>query len=515
MGTARSFRPVFWLVGPLFRLCQGQEVNALLHHRESNFMAVEWDEKRYLSRMLTVLLKAKRIHLLLTVVLMILVIALLDWVAGPELPLNGLYVLPMLIAAITLSPRSIVALALACAFLRCLLDPPSSAIQYALHFTFSWTSYVISGLFAVALIRNRKMTLEYFDQIEHEQHLRSEAQEQLKTLVESSPAAILTLNQHGVVLAANHAANVLFGLPPEKSVEGRSIEPYMPVLADALRVDIGQEPFRTSARSQGRRENGDIFLADTCFSTYLAGDGVRLAAIVIDSSEEMRDREEQNLRQLSVTSRIVVCAVLHEVRNLCSAISVVYANLKAKGSTDAIAEFHGLETLVAGLTRVASLELYGRENDSVEEVPLQQVLDDLRIIIEPGWMDIDGRIRWHVREKATRVLADRNGLLQVFLNLAQNSQRAVERSSQRELAITAIAANGRALIRFEDSGCGISDGRHLFQPFQPGAQHTGLGLYISRVLVRAYGGELRFEPRDHGSCFVVELPVVHMRKGNV
>ena len=476
-------------------------------------MAVVREEERSLSRMLTFLLKSKRTHFLIAVAVMILTIAFLDWVSGTGLPLAGLYVLPMLIAAVTLTPRSIVALAFVCAFLRCLADPPSSPIEYGLHFVFSMTSYVISGLFAVALIRNRKMTLEYFEQIEHEQQLRSEAQEQLKTLVDSSPAAILTLNHDGVVLAANQAANVLFGLPPEDSMEGRSIVSYMPVLADALRVNIVQDPFRTSTQSQGRRENGEIFLADTCFSTYLARDGVRLAAIVIDSSEEMRDREEQNLRQLSVNSRIVLSAVLHEVRNLCSAISVVYANLKAKTSIDHLPEFHGLETLVNGLTRVASLEMYGREQDRIDDVPLQQVLDDLRIIIEPGWMDIDGHIRWQV-QKATRVLADRNGLLQVFLNIAQNSQRAVESSSFRELAITATADNGRALIRFEDSGCGISDGRHLFQPFQPGAQHTGLGLYISRVLVRSYGGELRFEPRNEGSCFVVELPVVHTGKGN-
>lgn len=36
----------------------------------------------------------------------------------------------------------------------------------------------------------------------------------------------------------------------------------------------------------------------------------------------------------------------------------------------------------------------------------------------------------------------------------------------------------------------------------------GLGLYVSRAVVRSYGGKLRFEPTTAGACFVIELQVV-------
>jgi len=113
-----------------------------------------------------------------------------------------------------------------------------------------------------------------------------------------------------------------------------------------------------------------------------------------------------------------------------------------------------------------------------------------------------------------RVLTDRHGLLQVFLNLARNSQRAVQGCPVRELIVSVSTSSDRALIRFKDSGSGVADPQKLFQPFQPGADSTGLGLYISRSLLRSYGGELRFEPQDRGACFIVEVPRVIQRTIN-
>jgi two-component system sensor kinase FixL len=52
---------------------------------------------------------------------------------------------------------------------------------------------------------------------------------------------------------------------------------------------------------------------------------------------------------------------------------------------------------------------------------------------------------------------------------------------------------------------GIASPYELFKPFQPGANSTGLGLYVSRAILRSFGGELKFEPRGRGCCFAVSL----------
>lgn len=436
------------------------------------------------------------------------VIAAADWYVKTT-SLGGLYMLPMLLTATVLPAPAIILVALLLAVLRCTLDDLDFFVPFAVRLMSSWLSYGIAGVLMAAVIRSREVALQHVTQITREQQLRNEAEERLKTLVESSPAAIFTLNQSSTVVAANHAANVLFGLEPGQTLEGRSIGPYMPVLSEAVRLGNGRNPFRTEAKAQGRRENGEIFFSDVWFSTYNARGGTQLAAIAVDSSEEVRNREEQSLQQLSTNSRLVMAAVLHEVRNLCSAISIVYSNLSEREEPFRLEEIRGLGALIRGLGWIASLELDRKDDEELEAVLLPSVLDDLRIIVEPKWQEIGGSVSFSCSgtDSGKRVLANRYGLMQVFMNLAQNSHRAVQTGPVRNLAIEMTVEDSRARVNFFDTGCGIADPQRLFQPFQENADVTGLGLFISRAIVRSYGGELMHKPVEKGCCFVVELPL--------
>lgn len=425
---------------------------------------------------------------------MIPAIAFADWETGFDISLGILYVVPMVLATIVLPTPWIVGLALVCAILRNVMETQHSAVEAVLRFVFATVAYLSAALFIAAVIRNRE-----------EQARRIDAEEQLNTLVESSPAGILTLDNRGVVLAANAAVQDLFGVPDGEHLKGRHIAQYLPFLAEALQVGTSGAPFRTAAQAQGKRQNGELFLADIWFSTYPSPQGKRLAAIVIDSSEEMRDREEQNLRQLRLNSRIMAGAMLHEVRNLCSAISVLYSNVGGGSTAQPTPELQALDHLIKGLARIASLDQNPDEALQLDTVAVPDVLNELRIVAEPYWNEAGARIRWDIPADLPRVLADRHGLLQVFLNLSQNSLRAVQDCKDKTLSVSVSVSPDRVSVKIQDSGVGVSDPQTLFQPFQPGAISTGLGLYISRSLLRSYGGDLKFEPQEHGAAFVVEL----------
>src|SRR5207302_6850809 len=85
--------------------------------------------------------------------------------------------------------------------------------------------------------------------------------------------------------------------------------------------------FRTTMQCTGQRNDGVVFLAGVWFSTYTTASGPRLAAIVVDLSEDLRSREDLSLDYLLKNSRILMSAVAHEVRNLCGAVLLVHKNL--------------------------------------------------------------------------------------------------------------------------------------------------------------------------------------------
>src|SRR5262249_62107446 len=115
--------------------------------------------------------------------------------------------------------------------------------------------------------------------------------------------------------------------------------------------------FHTEMECRGRRQNGEVFLAHVWFSTYQTMSGLRLAAVVFDASEELRDRAEFNLQQILTGSKVLVGALCHEIRNICGAIAVVHSKMVRDKQFAMNEEFRALGTLVQGLAKMAGLEL--------------------------------------------------------------------------------------------------------------------------------------------------------------
>jgi len=252
------------------------------------------------------------------------------------------------------------------------------------------------------------------------------------------------------------------------------------------------------------RASGEVFLADVWFSTYQTNVGARLAAMVVDTSEDLRTREESSLHQLLAGSRLAVAGVSHEIRNICAAITVVYQNMQRSQSREMTADFEALSTLIESLEKLAIVDLK-RSTDRATGVDLRSLLDELRIIVEPSLTESGITLRIDEAADLPTVLADRSSLIQVFLNLIKNSERAMATAMHRELGIHVEESMGRVILRFADTGSGVENPEELFKPFQQKAHSTGLGLYLSRAFVRSFEGELRYEPSGVGATFVLEL----------
>jgi two-component system sensor kinase FixL len=337
--------------------------------------------------------------------------------------------------------------------------------------------------------------------------LRRAAEEDSRAIIETSPAAILTARGDGAIELANEAARRLLLYDPE-SKPNQHIGEFFPLLVGMLSTH-GQPSFvRTMVESRGHRSNGDMFFAHMWLSTYSTPVGPKLAIVVADVSDQVRDREELGLRQLLMNSHIIAGAVSHEVRNLAAAASALHDSVARSCEVADNEDFLALGHLIDGMRKLCSSEIPAASEESLVGVDLNALFKELDIILKSQEDDSIVNFCWEIAEDLPRVRAHRSGLLQVLLNLTQNSRRAVRHTRNACITIAAYPVFESVMVLVADNGRGIATPEQLFQPFQPGASSTGLGLYVSRAIIRTYGGELRYSKRSFESCFQLELPAM-------
>jgi PAS domain S-box-containing protein len=201
--------------------------------------------------------------------LVFLAIALVDWWTKPYVSLGFLYLFPIMLTAGFLPRWAVALLGLTCAVLSeafSSLDPSDSAIRLG----FEALALTGCGLFMAELLRNRRLVRE--------------AEERLRILVETSPAAIVTIDERGFIERANRAAVELIA-PRHGQLVGNPIAAFLPELHHAVRGEEGPQ-FRASMQCRGHRGDGEAFVADVWFSTYKEGARPKLAAIIADVTEE-------------------------------------------------------------------------------------------------------------------------------------------------------------------------------------------------------------------------------------
>jgi len=439
---------------------------------------------------------------------LIVAIAVVDWYIQANIAFGFLYLLPILLVGTVLPLWQILMTALLCTVLADVFDPFLFSVSVGLpQDILVFTSLAGTGLYSYEITRNRRQENKHLLTVEREAGARRIAEEQLEFLIESSPAAVLIMDADHSILRANPAAHRLFGTPAGK-LAGNTIRRYIPALG---RVDLSKQHFqnfRTEMQCRGGREQGEVFLANVFFSTYDTALGPRLAALVLDASDELRAREELGMEQLLAASRILVGAVSHEVRNVCGAIAVIHENLIRSGRLNGNKDFEALGSMVETLNKIASLELkQSTEEPHLVGMDLVETLGDLRIVLDPYCEEAGIAVSWAIPAELPPVWADRHRLLQVLLNLIKNSKRALEAAEVKQIDISACRTGGRVTIRVTDTGPGIASVEKLFQPFQQGAEATGLGLYLSRALMRSLQGDLRHDPTVPGCSFVVEFGI--------
>ncbi|MFM8414241.1 MAG: ATP-binding protein [Planctomycetota bacterium] len=145
---------------------------------------------------------------------------------------------------------------------------------------------------------------------------------------------------------------------------------------------------------------------------------------------------------------------------------------------------------------------------------LVALVDDIVETVRQRAEESQAAIHWQRPAHLQRVLFDPEGLSRAVLNVVTNALDAVEGRPGGAVTITAGVdeAAGLARVTVADNGAGMSPETlsRIFNLFvsTKGARGTGLGLTVSRKILREHGGDIHATSREgEGSTFVLEFPL--------
>ena len=254
-----------------------------------------------------------------------------------------------------------------------------------------------------------------------------------------------------------------------------------------------------------------------------------ISGVGFDEGTVYAFRDVTEERVLEQMRQDLVATVSHEVR---TPLAAVYGSALTLTREDLVLEptLHNklLEVIVEESSRLA---------DIVNDLLLASQLDAGQLAVQIGRCDarqlaesVVEAARTHLPENVTVALvngagelppvaADEGQLRQVLVNLLDNAIRYSPDGGN--VRLTLEPADGYVRFAISDEGLGIPPSEHkrIFEKFyrvDPHMHHgvggTGLGLYISRELVRRVEGRIWVAPNTgRGSIFYVEIPVVRDR----
>ena len=241
-----------------------------------------------------------------------------------------------------------------------------------------------------------------------------------------------------------------------------------------------------------------------------------------------RQRAEQTLRaaqdELVQAAKLAVLGqmatgITHELSQPLGAIRTLAANaaeFMRRGDLATAEQNLGivgqLSAQMGGI--IGPLKTFARKSPAVPAaVDVAQAVDSALFLFEQRLRKQSVAVDRKFGANSWIAWCDGNRLQQVLVNLIGNAIDAMAERPERRLSFAVEAAgDDRLALSVADTGTGFSPSAlaHLFEPFfttkQPG-EGLGLGLTISRDILRDFGGDLLAEPAPGGGArFVVLLP---------
>jgi two-component system sensor kinase FixL len=356
-------------------------------------------------------------------------------------------------------------------------------------------------------------------------------------LLNAAVDGVIVTDRSGRVLRMNTAAEDMFGYEAAE-ITGQGVDIIMNA-RDARAHDRYMDNYlRTGERKiigigrevVARHRDGREFPVDLSIGQAKVGEEVRFVGLIRDLTEQkaaeeeaLRQREQMSLASRLTTMGEMAAAMAHELNQPLAAISNFTAAcqrlLKGAGNVENQPDIdRALDQIGVQAHRAAEIiqriRDFARSREAAREpVDLRGVIADILPLARMDSRAHHTDLRIRLEKDLPMIMADAIQIQQVILNLIRNGIDAMEKTpeKQRRLDVRAWLEDAKNVrVSVTDRGTGVADESRdsLFTPFfTTKSSGMGLGLAISRSIIKAHGGKLsHFNNPVAGATFYLILP---------
>ena len=316
-----------------------------------------------------------------------------------------------------------------------------------------------------------------------------EREQYFQLIMECANVGIVVVMENGTVTQTNSKALRIVGMERLSHID------QLRVLSEELCEAMHAVAPNEQRTVRYATEIGEQSLVLSC--SAMEFDGKMLRVISVGNIHEELDRKE--VESWEKLTRILT----HEIMNsLAPVTSISHTLLSSSGDTETMRQ--GLETIHTTSDRLLRFVDSFR---AVTRIPAPQkapfylselVAEACSLTTREG-VDVEVRLE----PKDTMLYADRALMSQVFVNLLKNATEALlEQEGERKITIhSTIDAEERIQIEITNNGSAIPAevAENIFTPFfTTKTDGSGIGLAVSRQIIRLHGGTLRLKHNEEG-----------------
>jgi len=377
--------------------------------------------------------------------------------------------------------------------------------------------------------------------LQQAQQALAESEERFRTLVESSPEAMVVVDESGGIEMVNEQAVELFGRTKAEllRLNVNDLVPMQhrgrhPGLVGAYMRDPSRRPMGLFREVAAARPDGSTVPVEVALNTMKLRGRAMAVAIVRDITD--RKLAEETLRRSQRMEALGTLAggIAHDLNNTLQPILILSSALRDVEGAGATwrKQLDDIETSTHRAKELVRQILAFSRGDASERETLSlcELVNELKGLLRASIPTMIA-LAFEPGKPALMVSVNRTAMHQIVMNLVKNAADAIgERKGTITIGVRLHrhAGNGRlgdlapgryGELSVGDTGAGMDQRTtdRIFDPFfttKAVGEGTGLGLSIVHGIVKSHGGAVTVESAvGKGSTFRVYLPLVEQTTG--